>query len=233
MLYLPIRVSSCITDTPFSLSQKKVGAWNYYQLEAGLEGMAIGCLARTPGKEKEWSQEEIIVLCARARAEMKDPAVHGLFYLYVSPFFCLAYSVVHLILIGTLLATSSTARSPRKNRGGMIYFPIYLIQLLVSTLQAMLELDLCLMCYDMMMRVLLSAFNLSFSPVWIWILIADYIAVPPYICCQRVLWIIVAIIGVLRIQIHVFLSIITVVIICIYHRDTVERLVHRRIIKIQ
>ena len=60
-----------------------MGAWNYYQLEAGLEGMAIGCLVRTPGKDKVWTQEEIMVLCAQARAEMKDPRIHSLCDLYV------------------------------------------------------------------------------------------------------------------------------------------------------
>ena len=57
-------------------------------MDAALEGQAIGCLVRTPGKEKVWSPEEITVLCAQARAEMKDPRIHAQAALYVAPALC-------------------------------------------------------------------------------------------------------------------------------------------------
>lgn len=83
-------VLTSIRNYPFILTvlivQKVVGAWNWYQVEAALEAIAIGCLGgRTPGKDKPWTKEEITVFCAMARAEMKNPAVHGQYDLYVSP----------------------------------------------------------------------------------------------------------------------------------------------------
>ncbi|KAH0846300.1 putative methyltransferase [Fonsecaea pedrosoi] len=54
---------------------KQVGICNYLQFQAGMEGIALGCLARTAGDP--WSIEEVQVLLAETRRDMKNPKIHG------------------------------------------------------------------------------------------------------------------------------------------------------------
>lgn len=68
---------------PKDKTWKQIGVWNYLQFEAGMEGIAIGCLAKTPGEEKAWTMDEINVLVAQARADMKNPKVHAQYDFYV------------------------------------------------------------------------------------------------------------------------------------------------------
>lgn len=51
--------------------------WNYLQLEAGLEGIGIGCLIKSPATTKPWTFEEVNVLLGKTRADMKNPRLHG------------------------------------------------------------------------------------------------------------------------------------------------------------
>ncbi|OAL22446.1 hypothetical protein AYO22_07004 [Fonsecaea multimorphosa] len=55
--------------------QKQVGICNYLQFQAGMEGIAIGCLVRTA--PDPWSMEEVQALLAEARKDMKSPRIHG------------------------------------------------------------------------------------------------------------------------------------------------------------
>ena len=52
---------------------KEVGAWNYLQVQEGLEGFLYAIFTRILG----WSKEEVDVLCAQVRGDMKDPKFHG------------------------------------------------------------------------------------------------------------------------------------------------------------
>ena len=76
---LPIPLGTWPKDKKY----KKVGAWNWHQVDNGLEGMAIGCLARGSGDQKPWTMEEITELCALARTELKNPGIHGQYDFYV------------------------------------------------------------------------------------------------------------------------------------------------------
>jgi hypothetical protein len=51
-----------------------VGAYNYLQLQQGLEGIAMATLTRDGG----WSAEEVQILVAKARTGMVDPRIHGI-----------------------------------------------------------------------------------------------------------------------------------------------------------
>ena len=55
---------------------KEIGAWNSAMVAEGVEGFIyylFGMLG--------WSKEEMDVLCARARAELRDPKFHPMFWL--------------------------------------------------------------------------------------------------------------------------------------------------------
>ncbi|KAK3169291.1 hypothetical protein OEA41_008674 [Lepraria neglecta] len=58
---------------------KEIGAWNYLQIQEGLEAFWYALFTRQLG----YSQREVDVLCAKVRAELKDPKLHSLFHLYV------------------------------------------------------------------------------------------------------------------------------------------------------
>ena len=60
-----------------SLSQKEVGAWNYLQIMEGLEAFTYALFTRVLG----YTQQEVDVVCAKIRKEMKDPKMHAYFYL--------------------------------------------------------------------------------------------------------------------------------------------------------
>ena len=57
--------------------QKEIGAWNYLQVQEGLEAFWYALFTRQLG----YSREEVDVLCAKVRAEMKDPKMHAMFHL--------------------------------------------------------------------------------------------------------------------------------------------------------
>ncbi|KAI9806983.1 MAG: hypothetical protein M1833_002641 [Piccolia ochrophora] len=52
--------------------QKTVGAWNLLQILEGLEGFSLALFTRTLG----WSLEEVQVLLAQVRKDLRDPAIH-------------------------------------------------------------------------------------------------------------------------------------------------------------
>ena len=60
------------------MTQKKVGAWNFLQLQEGLESFLYLIFAKHAG----YTKEELEIMCAKMRAEIKDPKIHSLFYLY-------------------------------------------------------------------------------------------------------------------------------------------------------
>ncbi|OQV04128.1 Methyltransferase domain-containing protein [Cladophialophora immunda] len=74
---LPIPLGTWPKDPKY----KQVGICNYLQFQAGMEGIAIGCLARTA--DDPWSIEEVQVLLAEARRDMKNPKIHGQYDFYV------------------------------------------------------------------------------------------------------------------------------------------------------
>lgn len=52
---------------------------NYLQIQEGLEAFWYALFTRQLG----YSQQEVDVLCAKVRAELKNPKLHAMFYLYV------------------------------------------------------------------------------------------------------------------------------------------------------
>ncbi|MCJ1480371.1 hypothetical protein MMC06_000526 [Schaereria dolodes] len=56
---------------------KEVGAWNYLQFMEGVESFMTALLTRRLG----YTIEEVQVLCARIKAEMKDPKLHAMCYM--------------------------------------------------------------------------------------------------------------------------------------------------------
>ncbi|OAP61314.1 hypothetical protein AYL99_03515 [Fonsecaea erecta] len=68
---LPIPLGTWPKDTTY----KQVGICNYLQFQAGMEGIAIGCLVRT--EPDPWSIEEVQALLAEARRDMRNPKIHG------------------------------------------------------------------------------------------------------------------------------------------------------------
>ncbi|KAF6223568.1 hypothetical protein HO133_000411 [Letharia lupina] len=59
---------------------KEVGAWNYLQIMEGLEAFTYALFTRVLG----YSQQEVDVVCAKIRKEMKNPKMHAYFYLHVA-----------------------------------------------------------------------------------------------------------------------------------------------------
>ena len=58
--------------------QKEIGAWNFLQINEGLEGLSMLTFINMG-----YSKEEVEVMCAKMRAEFKNPKIHTLFHLYV------------------------------------------------------------------------------------------------------------------------------------------------------
>ena len=56
-----------------------MGAWNYLQITEGLEAFLTALFTRQLG----YSMEEVKIICAKIRAEMKDPKLHAMFHVYV------------------------------------------------------------------------------------------------------------------------------------------------------
>ncbi|CAD6573919.1 MAG: hypothetical protein ASARMPRED_006361 [Alectoria sarmentosa] len=59
---------------------KEVGAWNYLQIMEGLEAFTYALFTRVLG----YSQQEVDVVCAKIRKEMRNSKMHAYFYLYVA-----------------------------------------------------------------------------------------------------------------------------------------------------
>lgn len=59
---------------------KEVGAWNYLQIMEGLEAFTYALFTRVLG----YTRQEVDVVCAKIRKEMKDPKMHAYFYMYVA-----------------------------------------------------------------------------------------------------------------------------------------------------
>ena len=64
----------CTTDPAL---QKQVGAWNFLQITEGLEAFTYALFTRVLG----YSQQEVDVICAKIRDEMKNPQMHAYFYM--------------------------------------------------------------------------------------------------------------------------------------------------------
>ena len=58
-------------------AQKEVGAWNFLQTMDGLESFFMALLTRM----LNWRKEEVDVLCAQVRQNLKDPKIHMYFYM--------------------------------------------------------------------------------------------------------------------------------------------------------
>lgn len=56
---------------------KEVGAWNYLQLTEGIEGLIYYVFTRELG----YGKEELDVLCAKVRQQVKDPGLHSMVFL--------------------------------------------------------------------------------------------------------------------------------------------------------
>ena len=106
---------------------KAVGAWNYLQINEGLEGFVMALFTRQLG----YTQKECEVICAKVRSEMRNQKMHAYMNAYVVPFLfpfhTLSFSslptpLTHYlplketsyILISGLAVTSHTARNHRR-----------------------------------------------------------------------------------------------------------------------
>ncbi|MCJ1306948.1 hypothetical protein MMC25_000592 [Agyrium rufum] len=75
---------------------KEIGAWNFLQIMEGLEGFCYAIFSRMLG----YTKEEVDVLCAKIRSELRDPKQHVLVYLYLETLFpCIVagISITHLL----------------------------------------------------------------------------------------------------------------------------------------
>jgi hypothetical protein len=59
---------------------KHVGAWNYLQINEGLEAITYAIFTRQLG----YSRKEVDVICANIRREMRSSEMHAMFHLYVA-----------------------------------------------------------------------------------------------------------------------------------------------------
>ncbi|TQN64788.1 Secondary metabolism regulator LAE1, partial [Colletotrichum shisoi] len=64
---------------PRDKTMKDIGGWGLANLDSFLESAALGTLTNIKG----WSREEVLVLCAQARKEMRDPRIHVWWPVYV------------------------------------------------------------------------------------------------------------------------------------------------------
>ncbi|KAK1980417.1 TAM domain methyltransferase [Colletotrichum cereale] len=73
------RIRFPISPWPKDKKLKELGIWNQEQLLPGLEGITLGPFTRV----LDWSKEEVMVLCASVRKEMKDLNIHAYWGGYV------------------------------------------------------------------------------------------------------------------------------------------------------
>ncbi|KAF5638082.1 methyltransferase [Fusarium sp. NRRL 52700] len=64
---------------PRDKRHKELGAWNLENITSGLEGLSSAVYTRVLG----WSKQELDVLLAKVRREMKDKAIHSYWPIYV------------------------------------------------------------------------------------------------------------------------------------------------------
>ncbi|KAL8935196.1 MAG: hypothetical protein Q9211_004827, partial [Gyalolechia sp. 1 TL-2023] len=64
---------------PKDKTLKEVGAWNFLQINEGLEAFTLALFTREVG----FSVDEVTVICSDIRKEIKDPKMHCMFYLHV------------------------------------------------------------------------------------------------------------------------------------------------------
>ena len=55
--------------------QKTIGAWNIVQIEDGLEGFTLRLFTQFLG----WKSEEVQVLLANVRKDLRNPKIHAQF----------------------------------------------------------------------------------------------------------------------------------------------------------
>lgn len=60
--------------------QKTVGSWNLVQIEDGLEAFTLRLFTQTLG----WKSEEVQVLLANVRKDLRNPKIHAQFDFYVA-----------------------------------------------------------------------------------------------------------------------------------------------------
>jgi hypothetical protein len=60
---------------PKDKKMKELGLWSRENTIDALEGLAMGPLTR----QLNWSAEEVKVMCAKARTDIKNPAIHSYF----------------------------------------------------------------------------------------------------------------------------------------------------------
>jgi len=58
---------------------KEVGAWNFLMLNEGIEGIVNYLF----GEHLGMSKEELTVVCAKVRRQLKDPKVHCMYHLHI------------------------------------------------------------------------------------------------------------------------------------------------------
>lgn len=60
---------------PEDEEMKELGRWSRVNTLEALEGLAMGHLTRHLG----WTAEEVKVMCVKARADIRNPAIHSYF----------------------------------------------------------------------------------------------------------------------------------------------------------
>ncbi|KKK12837.1 hypothetical protein ARAM_001180 [Aspergillus rambellii] len=73
------KIQAPIGAWPKDPNLKRIGLWMYLVLDAGFEGLAMAVLTRF----EQWTPEEVTVLAALARKDIKDPKIHAMFYDYL------------------------------------------------------------------------------------------------------------------------------------------------------
>lgn len=61
------------TNSLIWILQKQIGAYNFLQMQQGLEGIGLATLTRSG----EWTPEEVQVLVAKARQDLSNSRIHG------------------------------------------------------------------------------------------------------------------------------------------------------------
>lgn len=57
---------------------KELGRWNEVNLSEGMEGFSLALMTRALG----WSKDEVEVLCAKVRNDLRDRSIHAYFPMY-------------------------------------------------------------------------------------------------------------------------------------------------------
>lgn len=62
-----------LNEWPRDPHHKELGAWSRTNMDNGMDGLLVGLFTRFLG----WTQEEVTVFAAQARAELRDRRIHG------------------------------------------------------------------------------------------------------------------------------------------------------------